>query len=103
MNEHGNSEGSIYRQYIAEAVAAVRSRRFDESDTYLRRALAVDYSRPEAFNALGILMEFQGNPLQAQNYYRAALSLDPTYVPARNNLDRTVGLRQIQSWDLGDN
>jgi Flp pilus assembly protein TadD len=96
------SNGALYRRCIAEAVLALRNDRAEEGETYLRCALALDYSRPEAFNTIGILMEIWGKSLQAQNYYRAALSLDPTYKPARNNLDRTVGLREINTWDLGD-
>jgi Flp pilus assembly protein TadD len=102
MTEQMESIGVLYRQCIAEAVLAVRSDHADEGEVCLRRALALDYSRPEAFNTIGILMEIRGKSLQAQNYYRAALSLDPTYKPARNNLDRTVGLREINVWDLGE-
>jgi hypothetical protein len=42
---------------------------------------------------LGVLLEMKEDLLQAQKMYRAALSLDPTYAPANENLHRTV------TWD----
>jgi len=32
----------------------------------------VDFSKPEIFNLLGIIMEIEGNDVQARKYYRAA-------------------------------
>jgi len=48
---------------------------------------------PEAFNLLGLLMEVKGDMLAAQRMYRAALSLDPTYEPARENLANTTEVK----------
>jgi Flp pilus assembly protein TadD len=57
---------------------------------HARRATAIDPSRPEAFNLLGACSEVRGEPLEAQKYYRAALSLDPSFGPAQKNLRRLV-------------
>jgi Flp pilus assembly protein TadD len=56
----------------------------------VRKAIFLDPVRPEAFNLLGALMEIQGNREEAQKNYRAALSLDPSYVPAIKNLARST-------------
>lgn len=90
-----------YELIIRQAVSAVDGRTIAEAESLARKALAVDYSRPEAFNILGIVMEFRHEREQAQHYYRAALSLNPAYDPARNNLDRLTGLRNTGVWDLG--
>ncbi|HAP44253.1 MAG: hypothetical protein A2087_02135 [Spirochaetes bacterium GWD1_61_31] len=92
MKKREKVDHDDYWRCVQAAVADLRSGRFAEADALLRQAIALDYSRPEVYNALGIMMELQGNRWQAQNYYRAALSLDPGYAPSRNNLDRTVGL-----------
>lgn len=41
----------------------------------------------EPHNLMGILMESQGNHAAAMNHLRAAWALDPTYQPARLNLE----------------
>ena len=43
---------------------------------------------PEPHNLLGILLEKEGDHLTAMKHFRAAWALDPTYIPARYNLDR---------------
>jgi Tfp pilus assembly protein PilF len=98
MNKSQQSDDEVYQSFIARAIDAIRNNQLNEGDTYLRQALAFDYSQPDAFNALGLLMEKQGKRLKAQNYYRVALSLDPTFIPARNNLDGSIGLREAASW-----
>ncbi len=42
---------------------------------------------PEPHNFLGILLETQGNHLMAMKHFRASWALDPTYIPARSNLE----------------
>lgn len=42
---------------------------------------------PEPHNLIGILLEKQGDHLTAMKHFRAAWVLDPTYLPARQNLD----------------
>ena len=38
-------------------------------------------------NLLGILMETQGNHVSAMKHFRAARVLDPTFLPARENME----------------
>jgi NtrC-family two-component system sensor histidine kinase KinB len=49
--------------------------------------------RAEAFNFLGALLEIRGDRIEAQKNYRAALSLDPTYHPAQENLYRSTNAK----------
>lgn len=42
---------------------------------------------PEPHNLIGVLLERQGDHLRAMRHFRAAWALDPTYLPARQNLD----------------
>ena len=42
---------------------------------------------PQPHNLLGLLLEKRGDHLLAMKHFRAAWALEPTYVPARHNLD----------------
>jgi len=78
------------------AKRSIGDRHFDAAVEHVRKAIYIDPSRPEAFNLLGALMEIQGDRLEAQKNYRAALSLDPSYDPALKNLQRSTNGRWRQ-------
>lgn len=42
---------------------------------------------PEPHNLLGVVLEKRGDHLTAMKHFRAALALDPTYLPATHNLN----------------
>lgn len=42
---------------------------------------------PEVHNLLGLVLEKQGEHAIAMKHFRAALALDETYIPARQNLE----------------
>jgi hypothetical protein len=42
---------------------------------------------PEPHNLLGMLLEKEGDHILAMKHFRAAWALDPTYLPARHNLE----------------
>ena len=68
---------------------------------YMRQAISVDPSRPEAFNLLGACCEMFRRPLEAQKFYRAALVLEPAYGPAQRNLHRLVSYHKRGRVDFG--
>jgi len=81
-----------YPTLIELAKKYITDYRFDAAGAQVRRALAVDPSRPEAFNLLGAILEIQGaHPSDSLKNYHAALSLDPSYLPARKNIERIAG------------
>jgi DNA-binding NtrC family response regulator len=75
------------------AKRCIGDRHFDAAIEHVRKAISLDPGRPEAFNLLGALMEIQGDRIEAQKNYRAALSLDPSYEPAIKNLQRSTNGR----------
>jgi DNA-binding response OmpR family regulator len=77
-----------YATFIELAKRSIGQRLFDAAVEHVRRAVSLDPARPEAFNLLGVLMEVRHHRPEAQEHYRAALALDPTYEPARANLRR---------------
>jgi DNA-binding response OmpR family regulator len=79
-----------YGTSIELAKRCIGDRHFDAAIEHVRRAISLDPGRPEAFNLLGALTEIQGDRIEAQKNYRAALSLDPSYEPAIKNLQRST-------------
>jgi DNA-binding NtrC family response regulator len=90
-----------YSSHIELAKKCLMQRDFDAAAEHVRHAIAVDTSKAEAFNLLGAILEIRGDRLEAQKNYRAALALDPSYVPAQQNLDRSVQMRPQGQISLG--
>ena len=89
-------------RYIEEARYAIINKDYDKAKFCLKKALVNNSSSPEIQNLLGVIEEKTGDRQLAQKYYRAALSLDPTYEPADNNLKRTAMFNSFSSKvDLG--
>jgi DNA-binding response OmpR family regulator len=82
---------ATYQQCLVEARRSIRDRQFAASMAHIRKAIGLDPVRPEAFNLLGAAVHLTGGRYQAQDYFRAAIALDPTYRPAQQNLERSVG------------
>lgn len=65
----------------------IEEHRFQECEKELKRYLADNPHSPIPHNLFGILMEIKNNHLLAMKHFRAAYALDPTYIPARMNMD----------------
>lgn len=79
-----------YQSILQLAKQCIAEKHFEAAAEHVKKAIAADSSRPEAFNFMGALCEIQGNKLEAQKNYRAALSLDSGYKPAQDNLNRST-------------
>jgi DNA-binding NtrC family response regulator len=83
-----------YDSYIELAKRCVQDRHMSAAMEHVNKAISINSSRPEAFNFLGALVEIKGDQREAQKYYRAAISLDPTYEPAQKNLERSTSFEK---------
>jgi len=79
-----------YAQHIELAKRFVTDRHFDAAREHVRRAIADDATRPEAYNLLGVLEEIAGRRVEALKQYRVALALDAGYRPAQENVARAT-------------
>lgn len=79
-----------YDAILELAKKCISNRHFEAAAEHVKQAISADSSRPEAFNLLGAVYEIQGNKIEAQKNYRAALSLDSGYKPAQDNLNRST-------------
>ena len=85
---------------LARQLIAANDRRGAQEE--VKQAVAIDPTRPQAFNLLGVLHEMNFELGEAQKYYRVALDLQPTYKPAHENLTRAGdSTRRHESPTLG--
>jgi DNA-binding NtrC family response regulator len=91
--ELDDEKASDYESRLELAKRCVADRHIDAASEHLRKAMAINVRRPEAYNLMGALLEIQGDKREAQRQYRIALEHDPTYKPARENLERTATWR----------
>jgi len=89
-----------YGTLIELAKRHITDRSFDTALELVRKAIATDPAQPVAYNLYGALIEMKGNRLEAQKFYRATLDIDPTYKPARDNLDRTTSWHKYGKIEL---
>jgi DNA-binding response OmpR family regulator len=90
-----------YRTLMEKAGSSLQEGDLGAAGETARQAVALDPSRPEAYNLLGALLEMKHDRLEAQRFYRAALEIDPTYEPASSNLERITLRRRLGPIDLG--
>jgi DNA-binding response OmpR family regulator len=92
---------SDYESLIELTKLHISNRSFDSARITAQQAIAGNPGKPEAYNLLGALLEIGRDSVEAQKFYRAALDIDPTFEPARTNLDRTTSRQKFGKIDLG--
>jgi len=85
-----------YQMHLQLARQSIQDHQLEAAREHVRQAIAVDASRPEAFNLLGVLEDIAGDHSEALKHYRVALDLAPTYKPARQNLTQPSHLRGLK-------
>jgi two-component system, OmpR family, alkaline phosphatase synthesis response regulator PhoP len=97
-----NEESAVdYRSLIELTKRHISDQSFGDARETVRKAIGADPAQPEAYNLLGVLFEIKNDWLEAQKFYRAALEIDPTFKPARENLERTTSWSKFGKIDLG--
>ncbi|MBE6904804.1 MAG: hypothetical protein E7476_00790 [Ruminococcaceae bacterium] len=85
------NEISESKKELNELCAAVRecayTGEYQKCKNLIFDAMGKHPHAPEPHNLLGVLLEKEGDHLTAMKHFRAAWALDPTYLPARQNLD----------------
>jgi YesN/AraC family two-component response regulator len=103
LEKPGESQG--YEDYLGLARQRISEGHFEVAGVYAQKAVFLNPDRPEALNLLGGIAEVKGNRLEAEEYYRAALSRDPGFGPAELNCERLAGRPYSQRpivWDSPD-
>lgn len=82
-----NNEKQDMEKLCALVKKCVGLREFDKCYDEVCAAMAKYPDLPNPHNLLGIILEKKGRHPDAMRHFRAAWALDPTYLPARYNLE----------------
>ena len=61
--------------------------KYEQCSAAIAAAMGKYPNAPEPHNLFGVLYEKKGDHISAMRHFRAAWALDPTYIPARHNID----------------
>jgi DNA-binding NtrC family response regulator len=95
-------QGADCSAQIELAKRSIGRQEFGAAMDHVRKAIALDPKKAEAFNLLGALEEIAGDPLSALRDYRAATALDPTYKPPYANMKRLTSREKSGDIVIGD-
>ena len=79
---------SKFDQLLLKAINKLKNDELVEAYQYILQACEEDPNDPKPHNLLGIWYEYKGKTDLARKHYRIAYVLDPTYLPASENLER---------------
>ena len=79
-----------YEYYVNLAKQSINAGEFEVARVYAQKAIFIKHNRPEAYNILGGVCETKGDRQEAEMNYRVSLKMDPTYEPAKKNLERAT-------------
>jgi len=86
-----NRCGLISDERLGELCDTVRilveKRDFEQCESVIFIAMSKYPHAPEPHNLIGIVLERKLEHVAAMKHFRAAWALDPTYIPARHNLN----------------
>ena len=82
------SEQSAMQLLTTRVRALIAQRHFSEAEDEAARAMAAAPHDAQPHNLMGIIAESRNDHVQAMKHFRAAWALDPTYRPARINMER---------------
>ena len=88
MTTQERASRSMQLQALCDGVREyAKARDFQKCVAVICEAMGEFPNEPEPHNLLGIVMEKECDHPGAMKHFRAAYALDPTYLPARQNLD----------------
>lgn len=82
-----------FKEYLEYSKKCILEKNYTKAKDFLKKAIVENLESPEPQNLLGILSEYEGDLKKAGIHYRSALELDPTYKPARDNLERVTSFK----------
>lgn len=82
----------------------IKAHKYSDGLVYIQLAMKSYPHSPVPHNLMGIILEKEGKHAIAMNHFRAACALDPSYLPAKYNLEHfgTFFSKGTCAYDLGD-
>lgn len=90
---------------FVSAAEMLRKREMKKAYELIIEAMSLAPSAPEPHNLLGIMFDINENEDGARRHFRAAIALEPSYVPAAKNLEqlcRVFRLVEKTAYDYGE-
>lgn len=87
MNKIINEEKKNMTIICDKVRVLVNNDEYEESKNLLKSMIGEYPHAPEPHNLFGLILEKESDHLLAMKHFRAAWALDPTYLPARYNLE----------------
>ena len=81
----------------------VRKGDYVECEKLIANAMGKYPHAPQPHNLMGVLFEMRDNHAAAMKHFRAAWSLDPTYIPARHNLYNFASFQKVNKFIFDEN
>jgi tetratricopeptide (TPR) repeat protein len=85
-----------------EVKKLVNQKKYEESENMIKNAMRMYPHAPHTHNLYGLLLEIQGDNLSALKHFRAACALDPSYMPAKQNIDHFSSFYPKGEWAFDD-
>ena len=76
---------------------------YSECEKLIADAMSKYPHAPQPHNLMGVLFVTKSDQISAMKHFRAAWSLDPTYAPARHNLDNFASLYSGNGFAFDEN
>lgn len=88
MNESEATSTALTLDLLCDQVRnLIQAKKYRQCEDVIRQAFYAYPHAPELHNWLGILLEKEGDHVLAMKHFRASWALDPTYLPARCNME----------------
>ena len=89
MKQTNYPESNLELTVLCDTVRElVSQKKYQECILLIQNAMRKYPHAAEPHNLIGILLEKEDDHISAMKHFRAAWALDPTYIPARCNLER---------------
>lgn len=89
MMNNNNYKGDAELTELCNKVREfIGQKKYHESEYLIKNAMAKFPHAPQPHNLMGIQLESRCDHIAAMKHFRAAWALDPTYLPARININQ---------------
>lgn len=93
---------ATYDVLLRYAREEIHAHQMEPGEALARQALSLEPERAAAYNILAVIRELQGRHDEAMDLLRAGLAVEPTYEPAKRNLERLGSFPQRGAVLFGD-
>lgn len=91
-----------FEECISNLIKYLKSYQYPQALAMIHEAMVVNDTSATVYNLLGIYYEMKGEYSHARKLYLASSSLDASFLPAMNNLNRLVSYSNERTLEVID-